>query len=126
MRESAENYARAFIFLLEKYPHEQDRLIAGLKKALRRAGDERNAKKVIAAIEDAILRKEGKKKITVTSARPLSKESLDRIYKQFETDAVFETKVQPDLIAGVRVMINREQLIDATLKRKLGILFSTQ
>jgi len=86
-------------------------------------GYQSKARKIVELAEEIILKKKGNKKITLETARRLT--AGNRVLlKQFvkEGDVVKE-KVNSDLIAGVKVIINNEKQFDNSLKSKLQNIF---
>ncbi len=112
-------YADAFLSLMETHPEEKNKIMAGLVRALNASGDIGNAEKVIASIEEKIARKEGRVKIKVYAARILHESLLDKIKNAFGNEALVHQVIDPEIIAGVKLVVNDEIMIDATLKKKL-------
>lgn len=112
-------YADAFLSLMETHPEEKNKIMAGLVRALNVSGDIGNAEKVIASIEEKIARKEGRVKIKVYAARILHESLLDKIKNAFGNEALVHQVIDPEIIAGVKLVVNDEIMIDATLKKKL-------
>ncbi len=112
-------YADAFLSLMETHPEEKNKIMAGLIRTLNVSGDIGNAEKVIASIEEKIARKEGRVKIKVYAARILHESLLDKIKNAFGNEALVHQVIDPEIIAGVKLVVNDEIMIDATLKKKL-------
>jgi F0F1-type ATP synthase delta subunit len=92
-------------------------------KVLVKAGLEKKSKQILDLAEDLLLRKQGKNKITFEIARRITAENR-ALLKQFvkEGDVVKE-KINHELIAGVKVIINNERQFDNSLKSKLQNIF---
>lgn len=123
MKYSAENYARAFTDLIEKHPDQTEKLLTGLIKLIYQSGDQRHTDKIINEIEKITLKKNNQKKVVIYTARELSDEIFKKIKNIFGLKNIFEKKIEPNLIAGIKVVINGEQMLDNTLKKKLNFLY---
>jgi F0F1-type ATP synthase delta subunit len=89
-------------------------------------GDFKKAEEIVIGIEKTFLAREGRNKISITSALPLSSEIIENIRKKFNKNDVIETKIDPEILAGIKIMINGNKIIDASLRKKLNILFTSQ
>ncbi len=88
---------------------------------LQKNGQLKNAKKIIELAQNYSLVKRGNKKIMLETARKTDmKSALKNLLK--DGDAV-EEKISPELIAGVKVIINGEKQLDFSLKNKLENIF---
>ena len=122
----AKLYAKALaeIILQKHTPAEEKKIVDNFLKLLEKSGMEKKAKEIIVLAEDFILRKQGNSKITFETARKASvsqKKLLQSIAK--EGDIVNE-RISPELIAGVRIIINNEKQFDGSLQRKIQRIFS--
>lgn len=123
MRYTPQLYAHALFDALEENPRVQQEIAARFVTLLKRNGDTRLLPKVIAHLEKYEVHAAGGRMVKVESARPLPKKAMEAIRKQFsETDRV-DAIILPELIAGVKIVIDDEWAIDASLKRKLQRLF---
>jgi len=80
-------------------------------------------KEVLEMAENIVLSKQGKRKIVFETARKITssqKKVLDGVIKQ--GDIVTE-KINPDLIAGVKIIINDSKQFDASMQSKLRDIF---
>lgn len=78
--------------------------------------------KFIAAAEKALREKEGLRKVTIESARPLA--HLESEFKHLiKKSDIVEEKVDPELVAGVKVTIDDSLQYDGSLRAKLNKLF---
>jgi len=96
---------------------------ANFVKLLQKNGLMHKAKEIVQMAEDMILQKKGNKKITFETARkitPSQKKMLEAIAKQGD---VIKEKINPELIAGVRVIINDNRQFDGSLQNKLKNIF---
>jgi F0F1-type ATP synthase delta subunit len=126
MKHSATLYAKALAEAAQEHPSSASKedLAQNLLALVKRNGDERQLPKIVELAERLLAVKTGRRLVTITSARPLP-ESLRKALRAElgQTDIVSET-VEPNLVAGVKITINGEQQLDASLKRKLDKLFT--
>jgi|SRR3989338_2036528 len=88
---------------------------------LRKHGQFKNAKKIVELAQKYYLEKRGNKKITLETAR---KTELKTILKSLQKEGdMVEEKISPELVAGVKVVINDEKQLDFSLKNKLDNIF---
>lgn len=91
-------------------------------KLLDKNGDMRRAKEIVALAEEIFAKKLGKKKIVVETARkilPQQEELVGSVAKP--GDAIYK-KINPELIAGIKIIVNDEQL-DMSVQNKLRNIF---
>ena len=84
---------------------------------------ESKSKEILELAEDLILAEQGKSKITFETAReltPSQKKMLDSFVKKGD---VVKEKINPELIAGVRIIINDSKQFDASMQSKLQKLY---
>lgn len=122
MRYPAYAYGRALLELLEKYPEREEEIIQGFRKTISLSGDIIHAEKIFSSMNSMIAKKEGKTEVKVYSARPLSPSNKKRIEDTFGGDSRIEFAVIPEIVAGVKIVVNETVIIDATLKTKLRSL----
>lgn len=78
--------------------------------------------KFIAAAEKALREKEGLRKVSVTYAR--SSESLQGEVKKFlKPSDVLEEKIDPNMVAGLKIMVDDNHQYDGSLLARLNKLF---
>lgn len=91
---------------------------------LKKNGDESHARKIIEESERFLRRKDGTKKIVLSSARPLKKSPKEVLGGILGPEDVCETGVHPELIAGMTLTINDDFRFDGSLKGKIDKLFN--
>ncbi|MGA2418118.1 MAG: F0F1 ATP synthase subunit delta [Candidatus Staskawiczbacteria bacterium] len=99
---------------------EEKKIIDNFVKILVSAGLEKKSKEILDLAEKYLLAKQGKNKITFEIARRITAENR-ALLKQFvkEGDVVKE-KVNHELIAGVKIIINNEKQFDNSMLSKLN------
>lgn len=85
---------------------------------------ENKAKEILNLAEDLLLAKDGNNKINFQTARKITagqKELLQSFAK--DGDKIKET-INPELIAGIKIIINDSKQFDASMQKKLRKIFS--
>lgn len=126
MRYPPKTYAKAF-FEAGKNIRSAEKQNAMVKKLIEVAiknGDGPQLKKIAAYAEKIMREETGKQKIVVESARPLKRRTNELVKHIARTGDPIEEKINPALIAGVKITINDEKQFDGSLKRKLDKLFT--
>jgi F0F1-type ATP synthase delta subunit len=116
-------YAKALAEVILAGKTSEKKITDNFLKLLEKTGQQKKAKEILLLAEDIILKKQGKKKVILESARKIS-ESQKKLFKGFikEGDKV-EEKINPELIAGVKIIVNNEKQIDYSLNKKLQEIF---
>ncbi|OGZ02334.1 MAG: hypothetical protein A2946_02460 [Candidatus Liptonbacteria bacterium RIFCSPLOWO2_01_FULL_53_13] len=91
---------------------------------LERNGDRAALPKIVALAEELFLKRGGKKKVVVESARPLVAHARAELENKFAKGDVIEEKIVPSLIAGVRITVNGEEQLDMSFSHKMNKLFT--
>lgn len=124
MKYAPKYYAEAFAALAWK-PMDQAKeteLVKNFLALITRNGDMNQIGKILNETEAALRARTGRRKVTIETAR-----SVDGLYKELvhfvKKDDIVEEKVDPKLVAGLRVVVNDTLQFDGTLKRKLDALF---
>jgi F0F1-type ATP synthase delta subunit len=93
---------------------------------VRKNGDEARLPAILAHAEMILRRGTGERKLVVESARPLSPAARKTLQKIIQPKDAVEEKLNPDLVAGVRITVNEEMQWDGSLARKIQKLFAYQ
>jgi F0F1-type ATP synthase delta subunit len=114
-------YAKALaeIVLKGASAAQEKKIVDNFLKLLTKTGQERKAKEILGLAEDFILSKQGKRKITFETARKMTasqKKMMDSFVKKGD---VVKEKINPELIAGIKIIINESQQFDASMQSKL-------
>ncbi|MBI2055511.1 MAG: F0F1 ATP synthase subunit delta, partial [Candidatus Sungbacteria bacterium] len=112
----------------EKGSHDEsvsgDEIIKRFARLLAKTGDIGRAEKIAAAVEKLTVKAKGGRWVTVEFARPIEAKIKRRITKIFSTKDKIEEKINPGLVAGVRVTLDSEKEFDNSFQRKLKKLFA--
>ena len=120
MKIKSKIYAEALVSsIIEKKSKD---VVVRFIKLLEKNGDIKKAKEIISLAESLFLKKTGNKKIVLEVAREMEKPALVKDFGVAKGDIV-EEKINPSLIAGIKVIINNERQLDFSLKNKLDKIF---
>lgn len=125
MRYSNHQYAEALYSAMEKKTSsEQKKVFRNFLEILRRRKETFRLKLILASLEKIYFKKLGVKKISLEYPEEKPPVGLKKsVEKAMGRKVVFQEKTEPSLLAGVKILINDEILIDATAKRQLDKMF---
>jgi F0F1-type ATP synthase delta subunit len=87
---------------------------------VRKNGDEGHLKKILEEASRFARGKSGVRKVTLESARALQPAQRAALARFIKPGDVVEELVDPDLIAGIKIVVNDEMQFDGSLKSKLS------
>ena len=126
MKYSSQIYAEALSDVASGHldQEKENLVVKSFLNLVAKNGDAPKLNKILELAEEMIIQKSGRRKVTIETARPL-KESPKLVIKDIlkESDVV-ESKIDPSLIAGIKITINKDLEWDGSLKRKIDKLFS--
>ncbi len=123
MKYAPHTYAKALVEVLavsDGSKSRDDELAQNFLALVRKNGDESHLKKILEEASRFARGKSGVRKITIASARELSsaqQKAMDHFVKPGD---VVERRINPDLVAGVKITVNDEMQFDGSLKTKLN------
>lgn len=124
MRYSADNYAKALLAAVEgKSAEEQKSVMRRFLAAVKKFGDEKNLPKILTALELAVTKEHGGREVVMESAREIPAGLRKELEAKFTSEDLIRERTNPTLIAGIRILIDGEWMVDASLKRRLEKLF---
>lgn len=117
-------YAEALIDLLLEKDREEEKqsIIANFLKFVKKNGDESSLKKIFEACQKLYLKRIGKKKITFEVARS-NKNNEDILKSTIEAGDIIEERINPEIIAGVKIIVDEERQLDCSLLKKIKNLY---
>lgn len=127
MRYSPRQYAKALLSLLAgRKPPEQKELIRRFLSLLSKKRDRSRLGLIVREFEKQHIAALRIKKVCLESADPIPA----RVKKEMETllgrNLLFQEKINPALIAGIKILVNDELLIDASAATQISRIFSKQ
>ncbi len=123
MKYKSKIYAEALAGLLsdKKKSPDESKIAKNFLKLLEKNQDMKKAKEIVAMAENLLLKKTGNKKIILETARKVdAKYFIDSFIKKGD---IIEEKLNPELIAGIKIIINNEKQFDNSLSGKLKKLY---
>lgn len=123
MKYKAKVYAKTLADLMveKKTPAQEQKVVENFLKLLEKNGDMKKAKDIVALAENMFIKKTGRRKVLLESARKVDKKEL---LKSFERQGdIVQEKIDKDLIAGIKITINDRQL-DFSMRKKIQELFT--
>ena len=120
MRYTNAQYAEALFEALEGLKGEKRTLaIKRFFEMLQRNHATSRMGRIIEQFEKHSLKAHNMVKVEVQSASPLTDEIREQIRKGLKKDVVLDEVVDPELLAGIKMVVNNEILIDASAKRHI-------
>lgn len=127
MRYSLKNYAEALAAAIHNTePARSGFIIKNFLMLLGKSGDEVHAEKIVDTAERILRKKDGGREIIFESARTLELKNQKLLSGVAGGKDIIATRVNPDLVAGVRIVIDGEREFDGSLKGKLDKIFPLQ
>lgn len=112
-------YAKALAEIVSKKGIDEKKVINNFVKLLVSSGYEGRSKEILDLTEDIILAKQGKRKITFETARKTTA-SQNKLLENFvKKGDIVNEKINPELIAGIKIIINDSKQFDGSLQSKL-------
>ncbi|MBI4837103.1 MAG: F0F1 ATP synthase subunit delta [Candidatus Portnoybacteria bacterium] len=122
MKYSPQIYAKAFSEIAVKPSAKSDVLVKNLLILIKKNNDQHLLKKIYERAEKLVREQAGKRKVVIETARPIK--NVDKVIEKIvKKDDILDKRINPDLIAGMRVIINDEVQFDGSMARKLKQLF---
>jgi F0F1-type ATP synthase delta subunit len=90
-------------------------------KLLQRNADLKKTRQILALASMLLLKKTGNRKIVLETARPLDSNKFAKSFVK-KGDLV-EEKINPSLIAGVKIIVDGEKQLDFSLLKKIESIF---
>ena len=113
-------YAKALAEILSKKGIDEKKIVNNFIKLLVSTGYEGKSKEILDLTEDLLLAKRGKKKITFETARKTAAGQKKIMDSLVEKGDVVKEKINPELIAGIKIIINDSRQFDSSMQSKLN------
>ena len=113
-------YAKALAEILSKKGIDEKKIVNNFIKLLVGTGYEGKSKEILDLTEDLLLAKRGKKKITFETARKTTAGQKKIMDSLVEKGDVVKEKINPELIAGIKIIINDSRQFDSSMQSKLN------
>ena len=117
-------YAKALVEVLsapaERGVMSDDEIAKNFLAIVRKNGDEGHLRKILEEASRFARGKSGVRKVTVESARALGPSQKVAVGHFIRPGDMVEERIDPELIAGIKVVVNDELQFDGSLKNKLN------
>lgn len=125
MKYKAKDYAKALVelLLLKATSVDEKKLLALFLKLLEKNGDTGKAKEIIILAEALFFKKTGRKKIILETARKMDLKQRDSLASLIKEGDIFQEKINKDLIAGVKIIVDNERQLDVSMLKKIQQIF---
>jgi F0F1-type ATP synthase delta subunit len=104
----------------KKSPIDGKKIVNNFLKLLEKNQDMKKAKEIVALAEALLLKKSGNKKVVLETARKGAVRDFVNTFAK-KGDMV-EEKINPAIIAGIKIIVNNEKQLDFSLSSKLSKL----
>ena len=114
-------YAKALAEVIAKGKADisKEKIASNFVKLLISAGFEGKSKEILELAETMVLANQGKRKITFETARKSTSSQQKMLEKFVKSGDVVKEKINPELIAGIKIIINDSRQLDGSLQSKL-------
>lgn len=123
MKYRVKDYAKALVEVLDDKELNQEQVAEGFAKLLERQGDLGKAKEILVAAKMLMAKKNGKKSVVFEMARKLTAGQKEMLAKFVEEGDIVEEKINKDLIAGIKIIVDNEKQLDNSMQNKINKLF---
>lgn len=124
MKYQVNNYVEAFVGALGETPKDKRGvLVSNFVRLLHRTGDIRSENKITEAVHKKIVNNEGGRWVNIEAARELKESDRKLLINKFSEKDHVDFKINPELVAGVRITVDGEEELDNSLNQKLNKLF---
>ena len=116
-------YAKALAEVIAEGKVDKKKVIDNFLKLLQSAGLEGRSKEILDLAEDLLLQKQGKRKITFETARKMTANQEKMVENFMKKGDVIKEKINSELIAGIKIIINDSKQFDASMQSKLQNIY---
>ena len=116
-------YAKALAEVIVEGKVDKKKVIDNFLKLLQSAGLEGRSKEILDLSEDLLLQKQGKRKITFETARKMTANQEKMVENFMKKGDVIKEKINYELIAGIKIIINDSKQFDASMQSKLQNIY---
>jgi F0F1-type ATP synthase delta subunit len=97
-----------------------DEIAKNFLALVRRNGDESHLRRILEEASRFARGKSGMRKVTLESARPLRPPQRAALAGFVKPGDVVEERIDPELVAGIKIIVNDEMQFDGSLRNKLN------
>jgi F0F1-type ATP synthase delta subunit len=123
MKYKVKDYSKSLVEILSDKKLNDKKIAAGFIKLLERQGDLGKAKEILEQAEFLLIKQQQKKLVVLETARKMTESQKKLLAKFTEKGDIVQEKINPKLIAGVRITVDGERQFDQTMLKKINTLF---
>ena len=125
MKYSSKIYAKALSDVIGRRldPEKENSVAKNFLSLVIKNGDARKLGKILELAEEMVVEKSGRRKITIETARPLAGSLGQTVKNIFKESDIVKSEIDPSLVAGIKITINKDLEWDGSLKKKIENLF---
>lgn len=125
MKYKSKDYAVSLVDLIikERTPMQEKKLSDNFLRLLEKNGDISKAKEMIALTEVLFFKKTGRQKIILETARKISSKQKVFFKSLTKNHDIVQEKINEELIAGIKIIVNNERQLDFSMQKKLQNIF---
>lgn len=120
MKYSVNTYARALVAAIDEGKANDAAIEKNFLEVVRQNGDEAQLRKILDEASRLARGTSSIRHVLIESARPLTARQRSEVKRFMKAHDEIDERIDPDLIAGVKITINDEQQFDGSLKKKLN------
>lgn len=121
-------YAQALAEILfekaQEKQYSEKEIVNNFVRILARSGYEKRTKEILDLAEGMLLHKKGIRKVVFETARKIAPGNKKLFWAFLKENDNVKEKINPRLIAGIKIIINDSKQFDASLQSKLSRLFA--
>lgn len=118
MKYKSRDYANALVEIMLK-EKDNAKMVAGFLNLIKKNRDEKKLREILKLAERLYFKKTGNKKIVLETARLQNFKNSELVHSLVKKGDVMQEKINQELIAGVKIVINEEEQLDFSLFKKL-------
>lgn len=118
MEYKSRDYANALVEIMLSGKHDA-KMVAGFLNFVKKNRDEKKLKEILNLAEKLYFKKTGSKKIILETARPFNFKNSELVNSLVKKGDVMQEKINKDLLAGVKIVVNEEKQLDYSFLKKL-------
>jgi len=117
MEHNPKIYAKALVSVItdKDSNKQQEKIAANFLKILEKNSDIKKAKEIISLAENFYCQKTGIRKIILETARTIGIRDFKKSF--IEKGDIIQEKINPELVAGIKIIVNDEKQLDFSLKK---------
>jgi F0F1-type ATP synthase delta subunit len=118
MKYKSRDYAKTLVEIMID-GKDNAKMVAGFLEFVKKNRDEKKLREILKLAEKLYFKKTGNKKIVLETARAQNFKNSDLLENLVKKGDIVEEKINKDLIAGVKIVVNEEKQLDFSLFKKL-------